>query len=41
MTRSDSTDQDQEYKVYLLHNLILKVIDLVVLKQNFSNKFKV
>ena len=41
MTKSGSIDQDQEYKVCLLYNLILKAIDLVVLKQNFSSKFKV
>ena len=41
ITESGSTDQDQEYKVYLLHDLILKVIDLAVSKQNFSSKFKV
>ena len=41
MTKSDSTDQDQEYKTCLLHNLILKAIDLVVLKWNFSSKSKV
>ena len=41
MTESDSTDQDQEYKACLLLNLILKVTDLAISKQNFSSKSKV
>ena len=41
MTESDSIDQDQEYKVCLLHNLILKATDLAVSKENFSSKSKV
>ena len=41
MTKSNSTDQDQEYKVCLLYNLILKATDLAVFNQNFSSKFKV
>ena len=41
MTESNSIDQDQEYKVCLLYNLILKATDLAVLKWNFFSKSKV